>query len=727
MAGSWMSKLGMGRVGLPASLRAMQLASLLVPLVFLTISTTLDHRRLLAEAHADAARLSNIASEHALKVIETDLLILERMADRIQGLSWADVASQTNALHEWLRATDERFGQISLLQYLDTTGEVKVRSETMPSPPPRLAVRDWFVALAGGAKVAFGAPIRRPNSDVVHFAIAQRLEGPDGAFFGVAAGSILLDYFLDHWQTLTRDGRATFAMMRTDGKILVAQPPDSEVLRAFAEDMPPDTTAAADASGLRLVPLGTRQEILAGIRQVGRYPLMVTAMIPLDRVFAAWWHNTLLTALICLAAAIGLSFATLLACRRWRSEQATLQALRAEAARREAAEAGLAQAQRLESLGRLTGGVAHDSNNLLTAVLGTAHMLERHLGARMDERARQLLTTLREAVNRGASLNRSLLAFARRQKLDPVSLDANALVHDFAPLMRRAIGEAHPVTLNLGPYLPACRADAAQLESALLNLAINARDAMPEGGTITLATRRARLDAAMLQGNPDAKPGPFIAISVQDTGLGMPLAVRERAFEPFFTTKPPGRGTGLGLSQVFGVIRQLGGHVGLESTAGVGTLVTLYLPESDAPADPRPAAAPPASPVAPCRARVLLVEDDPDVREIATEMLSDAGLRVTALPDGEAALNWLHREEPCDLLFSDIVMPGSLDGIALAEAACTLRPGLPVLLATGYAGRGAFSTHHGFEVLSKPYDQAALLRRVTALLPAAASATASAP
>ena len=231
----------------------------------------------------------------------------------------------------------------------------------------------------------------------------------------------------------------------------------------------------------------------------------------------------------------------------------------------------------------------------------------------------------------------------------------------------------------------------------------------------------------MLQGNPDAKPGPFIAISVQDTGLGMPLAVRERAFEPFFTTKPPGRGTGLGLSQVFGVIRQLRGHVGLESTAGVGTLVTLYLPESDAPAEPRLAAAPPASPVAPCHARVLLVEDDPDVREIATEMLSDAGLQVTALPDGEAALDWLQGDEPCDLLFSDIVMPGSLDGIALAEAACTLRPGLPVLLATGYAGRGAFSAQHGFEVLSKPYDQAALLRRVTALLPATASATASAP
>jgi two-component system, NtrC family, sensor kinase len=727
MADLWRSMLGTVRPGLPASLRAMMLASLLVPLGFLAISTTLDHRRLLAEAHADAGRLSNIASEHALKVIETDLLILERMADRIQGLSWAEISSQAGVLHEWLRTTDERLGQISLLQYLDTKGEVKVRSEIMPSPPPRLAVRDWFTALAGGAKIAFGAPIRRPNSDVIHFAIAQRMESADGAFSGVAAGSILLDYFLDHWRTLTKDGRAAFAMIRTDGAILVAQPTDVELLRAAAADMPLDTADATDPPGLRLVRLGTRQDILAGFRQVGRYPLLVTAMIPLDRVFATWWHNTLVTALICLAAAAGLSFATLLACRRWLSEQATLQALRAEAARREAVEADLAQAQRLESLGRLTGGVAHDSNNLLTAVLGTAHMLERHLGAGMDARTRHLLEVLREAVHRGASLNRSLLAFARRQKLDPVSLDANALAQDFAPLMRRAIGETHPIVLALAPDLPACRADAGQLESALLNLAINARDAMPDGGTITIATRRARLNAAMLQGNPDARPGNFVAISVKDTGLGMPQAVRERAFEPFFTTKPTGRGTGLGLSQVFGVIRQLGGHIGLESTAGIGTLVTLYLPESNAPIVARPAAPAPAAAAAHCPGRVLLVEDDPDVREIAAEMLNDAGLRVTAMPDGAAALRWLKGQAPCDLLFSDIVMPGALDGIALAEAARTLRPGLPVLLATGYAGRGAYSTQHEFEVLSKPYDQAALLRRVTALLRAAPADAAAAP
>ncbi len=721
MAASWFSTFLGRRAGLPTSLRAMRVVSLLVPLAFLVILTYLDHRRLLAEAHADAARLSAVAKDHARNVIETDLLLLDRMADRIHGLGWTETLAQGAATHDWLRAMDERFAHISALQYADATGEVLLRSDAWPASPVRITGRDWFAALAGGAQVSFGTSLHRPQTGVLNFVIARRLESADGAFLGAAAGSILPDYFLDYWRTLTIDGRVPFALMRTDGQILIAQPSEIESLRTFAEALLPDAIGgpAPEDVGLRLLRLGARQEFLAAFRQIGRYPLLVTAVIPLDRIFATWWHNALITALTCLAAASGLSFATLLACRRWRSEQATLKALHVEAARREAAESGIAQAQRMEALGRLTGGFAHDSNNLLTAILGTVHLLERHLGPDMDARAGRLLGAMREAVNRSASLNRSLLAFARRQKLDPVSLDANALVQDFAPLMRRAIGEGQTLVLVLEPDLPPCRADAGQLETALLNLVTNARHAMPEGGTITLETRRARLDAVLLQDNPDALPGQFIAVSVKDTGLGMDRTVKERAFEPFFTTKPPGRGTGLGLSQVFGFVRQLGGHVGLESTPGIGSRVTLYLPESDAPTPQRHAAPAESGWLAPpARARVMLVEDDPEVREVASQMLEDAGLQVTAMPDGTKALDRIRRGEPFDVLFSDIIMPGGLDGIALAEAARALRPGLPVLLTTGYAGRGAFSSTHAFEVLSKPYEQAALVKRIGALLAA---------
>jgi CheY-like chemotaxis protein len=239
---------------------------------------------------------------------------------------------------------------------------------------------------------------------------------------------------------------------------------------------------------------------------------------------------------------------------------------------------------------------------------------------------------------------------------------------------------------------------------------------MPRGGVLQIATRHARLDAPHLAGNSDARPGDYVAISVRDNGTGMAAEVRDRAFEPFFTTKPVGRGTGLGLSQVFGVIRQLGGHIALESSQGEGTLITLYLPVSDEPAF-RAVALPPVPEVlaAVARATILVVEDDERVRDVTAETLRDAGFRVIAAHDGPEALALLRRGERFDVLFSDIVMPGGIDGIELAQAALSLRPGMPVLLATGYAGRGTDSAQHGFEVIAKPYEQAAVVRRIAEL------------
>jgi CheY-like chemotaxis protein len=315
-------------------------------------------------------------------------------------------------------------------------------------------------------------------------------------------------------------------------------------------------------------------------------------------------------------------------------------------------------------------------------------------------------------------LNASLLAFARQQRLQAASLDANELVHGFAPLIQRALGEAVTLSVELDPNLPPCRADAAQLEAALLNLAINARDAMPRGGTVTLSTQAAWLEPAQLVGNADAKPGLHIALALRDTGTGMPPEVQERAFEPFFTTKPPGKGTGLGLSQVFGFIRQLGGHVAIDSSPGEGSVVTLFLPATaEAPAQKPGQPGPmPERLRAVARATVLVVEDDERVREVAAETLRDAGFHVVAAQDAPEALALLERREPFDLLFSDIVMPGGMTGIELAQAARRLRPALPVLLVTGYAGPVEGSVDHGFEVLAKPYDQAALARRIAELV-----------
>jgi signal transduction histidine kinase len=395
--------------------------------------------------------------------------------------------------------------------------------------------------------------------------------------------------------------------------------------------------------------------------------------------------------------------------------------LRSEIVKREMAEEGLRNAQRMESLGRLTGGVAHDFNNLLTAILGTARALERHLGPGADERTMRLLTATVTAVDRGARLNASLLAFARRQPLTIATVDANALLQDFLPLLVRALDERVAVELSLDPKLPSCSADASQLEAALLNLAINARDAMPRGGKLRVVTRSAWLQEQALAGNTEAQPGPYVAIEVRDTGEGMAPEVRERAFEPFFTTKALGQGTGLGLSQTYGFLRQIGGHVAIQSAPGRGTTVTLYLPLGSATDNAVGGTAPPARIAAQSGAgySVLVVEDEPAVRAVAVDMLQDAGFTVLAAPDGPTARALLEEGAQADILFSDVVMPGGMTGFDLAREARRLRPGIGVLLASGYAAEALMQ--HGrageFELISKPYDVEAVLSRIAAQRP----------
>jgi PAS domain S-box-containing protein len=390
-------------------------------------------------------------------------------------------------------------------------------------------------------------------------------------------------------------------------------------------------------------------------------------------------------------------------------------------------ESRLAHAQRLEAVGQLTGGVAHDFNNLLTVVIGNLSLLRRRLGD--DERAVRYLTSVEAAAERGAKLTASLLAFSRRQTLQVEGVDVGARIQDSATLLRRALGEEIEFSLQIPPRLPLANADAAQLEAAVLNLVINARDAIMDAmavreerrGSLCIELNEAVLLRWDLEGNDEARPGRFVAIEVRDTGMGMSPATRARAFEPFFTTKEIGQGTGLGLSQVFGFVRQLGGHVTLDSTPGQGTRVIMYLPVAQpAQAERQPAPVEPAP--LPRGATVLVVEDDSGIRDITAEVLHDAGLHVLTAPNGPAALNVLHGPERVDLLFSDVVMPGGATGIDLARAARALRPRLAVLLTSGYGGPALsrYGAAEGeYEVLAKPYTRAVLLERLSEILAAA--------
>jgi signal transduction histidine kinase/ActR/RegA family two-component response regulator len=376
----------------------------------------------------------------------------------------------------------------------------------------------------------------------------------------------------------------------------------------------------------------------------------------------------------------------------------------------------LVQAQKMEAVGQLTGGIAHDFNNLLTVVLGNIDLLGRRFGA--DERAQRQLAAMRHAAERGQSLTGQLLAFSRRQHLRPETLDVNALVRGFEPLIRRAVGENIVMETTIGEDPAVCEVDASQLETTLLNLAVNARDAMPDGGTLRIAVRRVEHDTDLTIRHSDATPGPWIVLSVDDTGVGMSREVLNRAFEPFFTTKEPGKGSGLGLSQVYGFVRQSGGFVTLTSSVGAGTQLSIYLPPSEKPMT-MPRFVPPVEPETRVRSEtVLVVEDDPAVLAVAIEMLTDLGYRVITASDAVGALEILRRGRPVDLIFTDVVMAGKT-GVQLAEEAQALRPQIKVLLTSGYTGEALARhqpNHAEWPIIAKPFRQPELAASIRKIL-----------
>jgi PAS domain S-box-containing protein len=370
-----------------------------------------------------------------------------------------------------------------------------------------------------------------------------------------------------------------------------------------------------------------------------------------------------------------------------------------DATERKNLEEQLAQARKMEAVGQLTGGVAHDFNNLLTVVLGNIDIMSRK--AEDDARRQRRIEAVRQAAERGRDLTRQLLAFSRRQHLTPVTLNVNALIGEFAPLMRQAVGEAVTLDVELFATPLYTHVDATQLETALLNLAVNARDAMPEGGRLTIATRG---------------DDRFVEIEVTDTGVGMSPEVRERVFEPFFTTKEVGKGSGLGLSQVYGFARQSNGDVLLTSEPEQGASFVLKLPACEPVADAAEPESRAPMAVEGGSERILLVEDDPTVLSLTSDMLAGLGYEVTTATNAAEALAVLQSDAEVDLLFSDVVMPGGVSGVSLARTARELRPKLKVLLTSGFVGEGPALATAEFPLLDKPYETHALAGRLRKLL-----------
>ncbi|HZF76261.1 MAG TPA: response regulator [Acetobacteraceae bacterium] len=397
------------------------------------------------------------------------------------------------------------------------------------------------------------------------------------------------------------------------------------------------------------------------------------------------------------------------AARRARELDAANAQLRWEMDERRAAEAGLRQAQKMEAVGQLTGGIAHDFNNLLMAVLGSLALLRKRLPPD-DARAARLLETATEGANRGAALTQRLLAFSRRQALRPESVELPALIRGMSNLIERSVGPGYPLRARFPDRLPPVQADTNQLELALLNLVVNARDAMPEGGEIEVAAAEREVGPAEEAG---LVPGHYVVLTVADRGIGMDEATLARAAEPFFTTKGVGRGTGLGLSMVHGLATQSGGRLALRSASGAGTVAELWLPRAEASPSPPPAVQAPAS--GPGRSlTVLVVDDDPLVLASTAALLEEVGHRTVEAEDGARALERVRAGALVDLVITDYGMPG-MTGVEFAEELRRLRPGLPVLLATGYGELPAVDAA-GLARLSKPFGQAALAAAVEAVL-----------
>lgn len=375
-----------------------------------------------------------------------------------------------------------------------------------------------------------------------------------------------------------------------------------------------------------------------------------------------------------------------------------------------ATEQALRQAQKMEAMGQLTGGIAHDFNNLLTVIIGNLEMLEGRLTTTAQ---RELATEALEAADLGARLTARLLAFARRSHLEPEVVNLNDFVLGLTDLLHRTLGATISLSNALTPRLWSTRIDPSQVESAIVNLAVNGRDAMPGGGRLIIETANCAVDPAMSEHLDGLPAGDYVRLSVADTGQGMAPEVRERAFEPFFTTKDKGRGTGLGLSMIYGFAKQSGGHATIYSEIGRGTTVHIYLPRHGAPAALEEAADDVVSTEA--GKSVLVVEDDPRVRRLTVARLEELGYATHVAADAQEALTILRQEPRIDLVFTDLVMPGGMSGYELARQVAADWPHLPVLLTSGYADelvrRDEDAIAH-LKVLSKPYRLADLAKAI---------------
>jgi len=714
------------RKELAATLRPLRLlvaASILLPIAIFAIAAWISYHQHLTEARGRVQRNLNTIYEHALKVFDTFELSARYLDELIAGTSESDIRKNEATYNARLKSVTDALPQLRDLWVISATGAPLVSGTVFPMPKLDLSDREYFRLQRDNPNqgIYVSEVIKARAADTSFFTLSRRIPGPK--FRGVTAVSIAPEYFINFYAQLPPPG--VFALIRGDGAILARHPdlsqrlerlaPDSTVMRSIKEH-----PEEGFVSGTSAFDGHTR---LFAYRKMPRYDIYVVSGVQSDVVIRDWLRHMgshLIFGLPATVAMIGLG---IIALRRTRREALAHSQLQEEVTRRERTELALQQALKMEAVGRLTGGVAHDFNNLLTAILGNVDLALRRV-PESEERLRRSLNSARQASERAASLVQRLLAFSRQHPLEEKAVDVNRLVQGMSDLLRRTIGETITVETVLAAGLWKTAVDPNQLENALLNLAVNARDAMPEGGRLTIETANTYLDDAYVASNAgDVPSGQYVLVAVSDTGSGMTKDVVDRAFEPFFTTKPTGAGTGLGLSMVYGFVKQSRGHIKIYSEPGEGTSVKIYLPRltDDANVEPWVPNEPARStqPQAKRPEQILLVEDDEEVNRFSTEVLRDAGYEVISTHEAASGLRLLDANPEVRLLFTDVVLPGGMNGRQLADEALRRRPDLRVLFTTGYTRNAII--HHGrldadVELLTKPFTSEALAKKVRQIL-----------
>lgn len=692
-------------------LKTMLVASIVIPVAIFSYAGWINYQNALTRADEELAGLLNILSQHASGIFQSVDLTFAAVDAIVGDLTDEQIKASDQALHQQLGKLEKSVKAIDAILVADRNGHTIVSSAVFPIPTgPDVADRDYFQAQVerdAGTYVSATSRSRVRQEDF--FGVSRRRSVRDGQFNGIIMISITPKVFAEFYRQLAGDTAASFTLSKSDGAILARYPMPAGDVTHFRPDSGFMLSVVDHPEGgfvTTSYSVDDLQRRFAYLK-IGYADLYLSDGLPIDSILYGWMRTMASHLVFGIPATLVLFTLVLLAMRRTR-------ALYAEAERRDMAEQALRQSQKMEAVGQLTGGVAHDFNNLLTIIIGNLGIAKRGV---VEARAERALNNALVGAERAAQLTQRLLAFSRRQPLNPRALDINKLIVAISDLLTRTLGENIELETISGAGLWNVEVDASEMESTLLNLALNARDAMPTGGKLTIETSNAYLDDEYCREHEGILPGQYILVAITDSGAGMSAETIDRAFEPFFTTKEAGKGTGLGLSQVYGFMKQSGGHVKIYSESGEGTTIKLYLPrregnelvisgDDDLNSERGGGET------------ILIVEDDDGVRQYASEILRDLNYQIIEAKDSATALRLLDADKKFDLLLTDVVLPGK-NGRELANEVERRRPGTKIIFMTGYS-RNAI-VHHGrldpgIELIPKPLTERVLARKIRQVL-----------